>query len=116
MKRIFSVVIFCLTINSGFASTLEDVSLLDVKHVKNNFELKLQVKNAPANSYFTVALVETDKEAFNKLALVLKKMKLKKNFKLNLNIPSFSATPSGSYYKSDSVTFMGTADEESLMN
>ena len=49
------------------------------------------------------------------MALTLKKLKMKDNFKLGLDIPSFSMVPSGSFYRSNDITFLGTASNESLM-
>ena len=95
------------------AAKLEDVVVLDITHGKENVELKLQAKNGPKDSYFIVDVVKNDKDSFAKLAIVLKKLKNRDNFKLSLNIPSFSMTPSGSYYRSDSVDFSGIATEDS---
>lgn len=115
MKLLLKIIILCFTINSASAATLEDVTVLDIKHGKDNFELKLQVTNGPKDSYFFVDVVKNDKDSFDKLALVLKKLKKRDEFKLSLNIPSFSLSPNGSYYRSDSVTFSGSAVGESLI-
>lgn len=116
MKNLLKVIIFVLAINTAFSATLENVALLDIKHGKENFILKLQSKKGPSGSYFFVEITESDKDAFDKLALVIKKLKKGEDFKLNLIIPSFSVSPSGSSYRSDSVTFLGsTSATESLM-
>lgn len=109
MKKIFKIILLSLIINTATAAILDDVVVLDITHGKENVELKLQVKNGPKDSFFIVDVVKNDKDSFAKLALVLKKLKNRDDFKLSLNIPSFSAAPSGSYYRSDSVTFSGNA-------
>ena len=114
MRRILKIVIILLSINSALAAKLDDVLILDIKQVSDNFELKLQVKNGPKNSHFFVDIVKKDDNAFSKLAIVLKKLKKKDDFKLSLEIPSFSIAPSGSYYRSNDIIFFGTATNESL--
>lgn len=108
--------ILSLTINSAYAAKLDDVSVIEMKQGKNDkFELKLHAGNGPKDSYFFVDIVKSDKESFDKIALVLKKLKKKDAFKLGLEIPSFSMSPSGSSYLSDSVKFSGSALGESLI-
>ncbi len=115
MNKLFKIIFFCFTINSAHAAKLEDVVILDITHKKDNFELKLQTKNGPKDSYFFVDIVKSDANSFGKLAIVLKKLKKRDDFKLTLEIPSFSVSPSGSYYRSESVTFSGSAAGESLV-
>lgn len=113
MKAIICFILLSLTM-TVHAAKIEDVKVLDVKYLKGSFEVKLQIKDGKKDSYFLVDIVKEDEKAFEKLALVLKKVK-GKGFKLNLEIPSFSAHPSGAYYKSPSVTFTGSAEGESLL-
>lgn len=113
MKTILCLIFLSLTM-TVHAAKIEDVKVLEVKYLKGSFEVKLQVKDGKKDSYFLVDIVKDDEKAFEKLALVMKKVK-KKDFKLNLEIPSFSAHPSGAYYKSPSVTFTGSADGESVL-
>lgn len=115
MKSLMKIMILSLSIGSAHAAKLEDVTILYLKAGKGSFELKLQVKDAKKNSYFLVEIVKEDEQAFEKLALVMKKLKRKDAFKLNLDIPSFSVSPPGSYYRSDSVKFTGTSDEDLLI-
>lgn len=115
MKSVIKIILVLLTINSVSAAKLDDVTILDIKQVSDNFELKLQIKNGPKDSHFFVDIVKKDENAFSKLAIVLKKLKMKNDFKLNLEIPSFSASPSGSYYRSNDIKFLGTATNESLI-
>ncbi len=96
------------------AAKLDDVTILDLKYVKESFEVKLQTKDAKKDSFFIVSIVKKDEEAFKKLALVLNKLKNKDSFKLNLEIASFSASPPGSFYRSDNVKFVGNPEGESL--
>ena len=116
MNKLFKIIVLWLAINSALAAKLDDVVILDLKQGNDNFEVKLRMKNGPKNSFFLVDIVKNDKDSFDKLALILKKLKQGDDFKLSLNIPSFSMSPSGSYYRSDSVIFSGTALGESLIS
>jgi hypothetical protein len=115
MKNFIKILFLSLTISSAFAARVEDVTVLDLnlKKGKDSFEVKLQIKNGEKDSYFTVDITRDDEKAFDKLDMVLKKMKKANAFKLNLNIPSFSASPSGSYYKSEGISFSGSTATES---
>ncbi len=106
MKKI--ILFFCLLANSAWAQKLDDVKILSVVPGKDNVEVKLQMKNGPKGSYFFVDIKKADPEAFEKLVLLMKKISKKDSYKLNLDILSFSSSPSGSYYRSDSVTFSGS--------
>lgn len=114
MKTLF-ILTMALIMTNANAAKLDNVKILDIKQEKENFSLKLQDSAGAKDSFFYVDIVAEDKEAFAKLALVLKKIKLQEKFKLALMIPSFSASPSGSYYRSNSVQFMGSAAGESLI-
>lgn len=113
MKTILCLLLLSLTM-TVHAAKIDDVKVLDMKYLKGSFEVKLQVHNGKKDSYFVVDIVKEDEKAFEKLALVLKKLK-GKGLKLTLEIPSFSAHPSGAYYKSTSVTFVGSAEGDSLL-
>jgi hypothetical protein len=115
MKSLITTILLSLAIGSAHAARLEDVTILHLKSGKDTFELKLQVKGAKKNSYFMVEIVKEDDAAFEKMALVMKKLKKKDSFKLNLEIPSFSVSPPGSHYRSDSVKFSGSSDEDLLI-
>lgn len=106
--------ILCLCFFSSFASAakLEDVKILNIKSGRDNFELKLQMKNGPKDSYFFVDIVKDDKNSFDKLVHVIKKILNKDKYKLDLDIISFSASPSGSYYRSEGINFYGTTQEK----
>jgi hypothetical protein len=116
MKTFIKIILFSLALTSAHAARVEDVKVLDLKFKKDFFEVKLQIKDGKPDSFFTVEIIKDDEKAFNKLALVMKKIKKQDGYKLNLDIPSFSAYPSGSHYRSDSVKFTGSSDEESLIN
>ncbi len=111
MKIIIAMITLVLLAGSVQAANLNDVALLSLKPKKESFELKLRVKEAKENSYFLVEIGKDDEHALEKLSLVLKKLHLKNSFKLNLTIPSFSVSPSGSYYKSNYVQFSGSSEE-----
>lgn len=101
------LVLLCLFANSAFAARLEDVRVLDGKAGKDGLELKLQVKDGPKDSYFIVTVVKSDPDFIDKLALVIRKLKKENEFKLTLDIPSFSVSPPGSHYRSEYVSFSG---------
>ncbi len=105
MKKILFVLFFFL--NSAFAAKLEDVRVLDSTPSQEGLELKLRVENGPKKSYFFVHIVRSDPASFDKLALVIEKQKKGNHFKLTLDIPSFSISPPGSYYRSEGVSFSG---------
>lgn len=100
-------IILCLLFLSSFASAerLENVKILDVKPGDSNVKLKMQMGNGAPESYFFIDITKNDPESFEKMILVFKKMLKKDQLRLDLNIPSFSASPSGSYYKSNDITF-----------
>jgi len=113
--RLITFFALLLMAQTALAAKLEDVAVLDVKLAKEGFELKLRdLKRAP-EGHFMVKLSRDDKEAFEKLALVMKKVHQGEKFKLMLNIASFSAKPAGSEYRSNYVKFEGTALNESLV-
>lgn len=99
---------FLLMGYSAMAANLEDVDLLSISHGNDGFELKLHAKSGPNGSYFFVNISKNDVHSFDKLALVIKKLEGGNNFKLDLNIKSFSMAPSGSYYRGEFVNFSGT--------
>lgn len=103
----YLIVIFSLFSATANAAKLDDVKILEVAPGTENVKLKLHSDLGKKGSYFFVDVVKTDPESFGKLALVLKKLKGKSHFRLDLNIPNFSPAPSGSYYRSNDVTFSG---------
>lgn len=111
MKK--QIVVAILLISSfSFAAQLEDVKILNIKPGTENFELKLQAKEGSSDSYFYVDILKSDKDSYDKLVHVIKKITRREQYKLNLEIPSFSLTPSGSYYRGDSVLFSSSSDRE----
>lgn len=60
------VIFFYLMANTGWAAKLEDVNILKISPEKDNFELKLQVKDGPKDSYFFVDIVKSDVDSFEK--------------------------------------------------
>lgn len=114
MNRVVKAVTFCLFLISSVASAarLEDVKILTVIPGRDNFQLKLQAKEAPGDSYFFLDITKSDPDNFDKLMHVIKKMMHKNKYKLDLDIPSFSASPSGSYYKSEGINFSSPSERE----
>jgi hypothetical protein len=106
----FKLMVFIFFIGcTGLAARLNDVRILSVNPGQDNFELKLQMKDGPKDSFFFVNIIKNDAESFEKLIHVVKKMGQPDGYKLDINIPSFSASPSGSYYNSVGLSFYGTS-------
>lgn len=95
--------------SSAWAAKLEDVKILSVEPAKDHFQLKLQPSVGPKDSYFIVDIMKDDPDAFEKLGYVFKKVMNKDHYKLDLKIPNFSASPSGSHYHSEGLDFKGSA-------
>jgi hypothetical protein len=110
-KRIIFATVFLFS-NFVFAARLEDVRILKITPGRDNFELKLQTKNGPVDSYFVLDVMKSDPESFEKLVHIIKKVAYKDRYKLDLDIPSFSASPSGSYYRSEGITFSGVSQDK----
>ncbi len=98
--------------NAAFAARLGDVRILNIMPGQGNFQLKLQTKDGPRDSYFFLDITKSDPDSFDKFIHVFKKMMYKNKYRLDLDIPSFSVSPSGSYYKSDGITFSSTTERE----
>lgn len=103
--KTLTIIFLSLAIGSAHAAKVEDVKVLDVQYKKDNFVVKLQTKDGKKDSYFIVDVVREDERAFEKLGHFMKKSK-NPEYKVDLEIPSFSAFPSGAYYKSTSVKVM----------
>lgn len=102
IKTVLSLI---LVSNIASAAYLEDVKLLNATPSQEGFQLKLKTKDSPRDSFFIVDVVKADPESFEKLVHVIQKMKLKDAYRLDLDIMSFSPSPSGSYYRSEGIRF-----------
>lgn len=87
------------------AAKLEGVTILESKPERESFKLRVRAKDGPMNSYFFVNITKGDPQAFEKLLKVVTKSMKRNKFQLDLDIPSFSISSNGSYYKSDDITF-----------
>jgi hypothetical protein len=87
------------------AANVEDVRILNAASGRDN--LKLQVQPKSGSSYFFVDIMSSDPEAFEKVGAVVKKLLRGDRYRLDLSIPNFSASPSGSYYRSEDIRFSG---------
>lgn len=105
MKHLIFAIL--LVANCASAGVLNDVQILKVTPGNGTLELTLQLKDGPEDSYFLVDMMKDDPDIFEKMSEVIKKLANKDSYILNLNIISFSASPSGSYYRSYSVAFSG---------
>jgi hypothetical protein len=106
-KMRFLISLLFVACSVASAAKLEDVKLLGAKAGADNFELKLQLKDGPPNSFFYIDIVKTDPDAFAKMIHVANKLMQKERYRLDMDIISFSASPSGSYYKSKDIIFRG---------
>ena len=107
MKFLFLTVFVLLIIRPAQAVILTDVEVLEIKSTEAGEEVKLTDHKETPGGYFFVLLDKKDSALLAKSALIKKKQLLKNKFKLTLEIDSFSATPSGSSYKSSYVEFKG---------
>lgn len=108
MQRLITLLTWIALLASpgAFAATLENVSILNVKLEKDHVVLKVHVSNGAERNFFYVDVLKSDPDSFEKLSLVIKKQLADDSFKLDLDIPNFSPSPNGSYYRSESVTFI----------
>lgn len=113
MIKILIRTVLGISLFSSMASAAEllDVSVLSSLQKESGVRLKLQAHAYP-DSYFVVEISKNDPEALKKMGYVTSKLTQKEKFKLHLEIPSFSAYPSGSFYPSTSVQFYTDADRE----
>ena len=98
----------CLISSIASAAELRDLKLLSVVPGQDKIQLKLKTKDSPEGSYFYVEIMRSDEDSFVKLAQVIKKLAQGDNYRLNLDIKSFSGSPSGSSYRSEGIKFYGT--------
>lgn len=94
------------------AARLQDINIMDIESKQNSFLLKLQPQGASNESFFFLEISQSDPRSYDKLSHIVKKILYKDEYKFDLNIPSFSEYPSGSYYRSEGVTFYRTLDRE----
>ncbi len=94
----------------ALGAQLNDVKILDVVPTKDSLKLKLHAKTQPKDGYFYLEIMKTDPKSFEKMIQVVKKMRWGDKYDLNISIPSFSPAPSGSSYRSDTVTFGGASE------
>ncbi|WP_413578702.1 hypothetical protein ACLVWU_09255 [Bdellovibrio sp. HCB290] len=108
--------IFALSLitTPAIAAQVNDIKVLEVKHHPESLELKLGTKHNGKSTHFTVDIPKTDPENFEKMSAVIQKLSQGDAYTLNLDIPSFSAFPSGSYYKSPGIKFLGSDGKPAL--
>jgi hypothetical protein len=104
--KIFSL--FLIMTSTASAANLTNVNVLGVNLGRESVAVKLHAPQGPEGSFFFVNIEKSDADSFVKLALLAKKLEQGESFVLNLDIRSFSMAPSGSTYRSESVTFSGT--------
>ncbi len=105
MKKLFIIALWFAS--SASAAKLENVSVMDVSHTLNDTEFKLHASTGPERSFFYVRLKRTDPKLFDKFTVLSEKLFKGESYKLDLDIASFSMSPSGSRYPGESVKFSG---------
>jgi hypothetical protein len=106
------LIALCLISTMASAAKLEDVRVLEVLPGPDKFEFKLQKTGGPKESFFYIDIMKSDPDSFEKLSHVLRKYLRSDEYRLDLDVPSFSASPSGSSYRSLDVKVFGTAVEK----
>ena len=104
-----TLLLFLLLTKNASAAKINDISILEVGNPSaDTVELKLRSKEGQQDSFFFVGMSKSDPKLFSKLAMLLRKLDSSRPYVLNLDIKNFSRSPSGSFYRSESVDFMGT--------
>lgn len=98
--------LFSLVSNISFGADLKDVKILKLQTNKQDgLKLTLQEKEAAKESFFYVELSNDGSQSYKKLSEVAKKNAELDKYRLNLEIISFSSSPSGSSYRSNRIVF-----------
>ena len=104
MKMLF-ILAMSVFANIANAAYLENVSVVQLIPENGSIKLRIEPSGSTDHSYFFVQMSNKDPEAFEKLVKAIQKAKRQSQNQLDLDILSFSNSPSGSYYNSESVTF-----------
>lgn len=108
MKHLW-ILALCLVSTASFAASVEDVQIWGAEGNPGELRLMLHSKKLPKDSYFYVTITKDDPEAFGKMSQVTQKLVQGDKYRLDLQIVSFSAAPSGSSYRSPGIVFGGSA-------
>ncbi len=104
--KIITLVVYLFS-SISLAARLENVVILGGKQGTRNFELKIHAREGAPDSFFYLDISKSDPEAFDKLIHVIRKLTDPEGYRLDLDIPSFSVHPSGSYYRSEDINIFG---------
>ncbi len=116
MRMLFFILSFSL-INSLSAKMLKNVSIIDIKFVKDQLEVKLMTEENVKEKnelYFYIYLNKAEPKFNEKLSHLLKKLHNSK-YSLDLEIHSFSEKPAGSMYFDESVIMPMIKTDSSLL-
>ncbi len=116
MKILIIIMSLCC-MNSVFSKTLKNVSIIDMKFVKDQLEVKLKTEESVKDKndlYFFIYLNKADPKFNEKLSHLFKKLHNPK-YSLDLEIKSFSERPAGSMYFAESVMMPEINSTESLL-
>ncbi len=87
------------------ARVLKNVDVLGVDSSPKTVVIEFHAKEQPKGYSFFVEINKKDPKSFQKLSCLLKRL-TKNNYKMDLNIKSFSAKPSGSRYHNNRAHFI----------
>jgi hypothetical protein len=97
------VLLFSISVH---AAKIEDIEVLDfMPDEPAEFQFKVRSKKMDPKSYFFLGFEKGKKEDLNKLSFLLLKMTRADQYKIDVDIHSFSPYPAGSYYSASAVTF-----------
>jgi hypothetical protein len=97
---------------SALANMVENVSVLETESTATGVVVKLHAPVSGRGSYFFVHINKGDPTGFEKLAKLLQKIQSGPQIKMDLDIISFSLSPSGALYPSESVKFSLSSSDQ----
>ncbi len=96
----------CLVSVSAQAARIEDIEVLEVVNEDPaEFQFKVRSKQGDAGLFFYIGFDKSKKDCLDKMTVVLMKMAKHQEFKIDVDIPSFSPYPAGSYYSCADIQF-----------
>ena len=100
------LLVACLVAVSAHAARIQDIEVLEVvSEDPAEFQFKVRSKRAHADLFFFLGFDKSNRACLDKMTVLLLKMAKPKDHKIDLEIPSFSPYPAGSYYSCTDVQF-----------
>lgn len=105
------MILFALLFSTyAHAVRIEDVEVLEVVNEEPaEFQFKVRSRKSDPKMFFYLGFDKTSKDNLDKLNFILMKMANPKNYKLDLEIMSFSQYPAGSFYNVTDIQFFNKA-------